>query len=70
MKRYDYFWARIATQLTGIVFITQLLIEVAGAQRKPGFEWVVLACGGAFAVAVFYSLALIALNAISARNDG
>jgi hypothetical protein len=30
MKRIDYFWPRAATQISGIVFISQAIIEVIG----------------------------------------
>jgi hypothetical protein len=63
-KRYDYFWARAATQITGIVFLSQLALEVSGVIiREPGLEWVIYACGAAFAASVLYSVTLIALNA-------
>jgi len=62
-KRYDYFWARIVTQITGIVFLSQLVLDLSGMiQRKPGLEWVVPACGVAFVVALIWSVALIVLN--------
>lgn len=68
-KRYDYYWARNITELTGIVFVTQLLTEVFGIiQRKPGFEWVVPVCGTAFAISVLYTVALIVLNTLHERN--
>jgi hypothetical protein len=68
-KRYDYYWVRIATQLTGIVFLTQILAEVSGiVQRKPGFEWVLPTCGAAFALAMLYAVVLIVLNALHERN--
>lgn len=69
MEKYDYFWARAAVQITGIVFFTQLLFEVSGlATRKPEMWWVIWACGAAFAGALIYSTALIALNARKSSN--
>lgn len=63
MKRYDYFWARASIQITGIVFVSQLITELSGiAVREPGFEWVIYACGVAFFAAILYSFILILLN--------
>lgn len=63
MKKYDYFWARAFIQITGVVFISQLIIELSGiAVRKSGFEWVVYACGAAFFAAILYSFTLVLLN--------
>ena len=62
-KRYSYLIARQLTVTTGIVFISQLILEMSGLiTRKPGLEWVIYACGGAFFVSVIYSAILIVLN--------
>lgn len=64
MKRLDYFWASALVKITGIVFLSQLIVELGGpATRKPGFEWVIYACGGAFGVALLYATVLVFLNA-------
>ena len=64
MKRLDYFWARALLTITGIVFMSQMVVEMGGpAPRKPGFEWVIYACGGAFGAALLYAAALVLLNA-------
>lgn len=64
MRKHDYFVARALVQITGIVFLSQLVLEASGAiARKPGLEWVIYACGAAFAASVLYSVALIVLNA-------
>ena len=63
MKRYDYFWARILTNITGIIFFTQAIFELSGLlTRLPGYEWVLTACGIAFGAALLYSLILTVLN--------
>lgn len=65
MKRIDYFLPGILFKITGVVFLTQLLIEVGGiAQRKPGFEWVIYACGGAFLASCVYLIVALVLNAL------
>ncbi len=64
MKRIDYFWPRAAVQITGIVFVTQMLFELSGiGTRKPGFEWVIYACASAFMASLMYAGAAIAINA-------
>jgi hypothetical protein len=65
MKKYDYFVARTLLKITGIVFLSQLMLEVSDViSRKPGLEWVIYACGAAFTASLIYSVALILLNAI------
>ena len=62
-KKIGYFWARCALQLTGIIFLSQTVVEVAGiATRKPGFEWVYPACATAFAMSCVWTLVIILLN--------
>jgi len=60
MKRYEYSIARSLNVITGIIFLSQLFMEVS---RKPGFEWVIYACGGAFLMALIYAAVLVLLNA-------
>lgn len=63
MKKYDYTLARILFKLTGIIFITQLLLEVSGIiVRKQGYEWVLPACGIALLLATAYAGILVLLN--------
>lgn len=69
MKRIDYFWARMLVQITGIVFVTQLVIEVLGiAARKPGMEWVVPVCAAAFFASLLYAAAVVVINAWREKN--
>lgn len=64
MRRLAYFWARALVTITGIVFLIQLVVDLGGlADRKPGFEWVIYACGGAFGASLLYAAALVLLNA-------
>ena len=59
-KRYNYFFASAATQITGIVFLSQFVLEASGViQRKPGWEWVVPAFGAAFFAAFIWTVVLI-----------
>jgi len=67
MKRYEYSIARSLNVITGIIFFSQLFVEVSGIiKRKPGFEWVIYACGVAFLLSIIYAAVLILLNA---RNE-
>ena len=51
-------------QITGIVFASQLVIELSGiVTRKPGMEWVVPACAVAFLSSLIYAAAVVAINA-------
>ena len=69
VKKYDYFWARTIIKITGIVFLSQLILELSGAaQRKPGFEWVIYMCGVLFGCSVLYCMLLISLNALDNPN--
>lgn len=56
MKRLSHYPPLAAVIITGIVLISQLTVEV-------GFWWVTYACAGAFAVGVFYAIAVIVYNA-------
>ena len=58
----DYFWARALVSITGIVFVSQLMLEPF-VVRKAGFENTVYWCGAAFTFALLYSMALILINA-------
>ena len=64
MKRIDYFWLRAATQISGIVFISQAI-----SVRKEGFEWVFSACAFAFAISCTVTILAIVWNAIRARGQ-
>ena len=66
-KKIDYFWAKAIVQITGIVFLSQVIVEML-AYRKPGFEWVVYACGAAFFVSMLYAAILILINAMRTRE--
>lgn len=66
MKRIDYFWPRTATQITGIIFLVQVLTEIIG-NRKPGFGWVLPVCGGLFAASVAWAVYAVVVNAIRTR---
>ena len=68
MKRIDYFLPKVATQITGIIFLVQLLTEVIG-NRKQGFEWVLPVSGALFAMAVAWALYAVVMNAIRARGQ-
>jgi len=62
-KRYAYFVARQLTIITGVVFVSQLILEISGLiTRKPDFGWIIYACAGAFILSIFYSIVLILLN--------
>lgn len=64
MKTLDYYWARTAAIITGIMWITQTVIYALGAAVvRPGFEWVYPSITVAFALSLLYSFALILINA-------
>jgi hypothetical protein len=64
MKKLSYIPTRTAVSITGIVFFSQLLLEMSGAyQRKPEYWWIVPATGVAFGLAVLYSIAVVVWNA-------
>ena len=62
------FWPKAATKVTGIIFLVQLLTEMVG-NRKPGFEWVLPACGALFAAALAWTLYAVVVNASRARVE-
>lgn len=68
MKKIDYFWPRALCQITGIVFLTQVPIELSNA-RLPGFEWVIYACGAAFLAALLYAATVVVVNANRSRQN-
>lgn len=68
MKHYDYYWQRIITTITGIIFITQLLTELV-ANRKPGYEWVLPLTGTLFALALLWSIFSVIINAIKKSKE-
>ena len=72
MKRIDYFWPRAAVQVTGIVFVSQLIVTATGIPvRKPEYWWVIYACAAAFVLALVCSLGAVLINAMCSRNtDG
>ena len=64
MKKYNYFWARASLKITGIILLTQIIIESSGVVvRRTGFEYTVHFCAVLFLISALYSLALILLNA-------
>jgi hypothetical protein len=63
MKRLSYEFPRAAVIITGTLFFTQALLEVAPfVDRKTGYEDMVLYCALAFGVAVIYSVGVLAIN--------
>ena len=68
MKKIDYFWARASLKITGIVFFTQLLLELVGIERNSGFEYTVHICGAIFVCSILYSLVLIIVNAYRTKE--
>lgn len=66
-RRYSYFYSRIAVEVTGIMFLVQIIAESVG-DRRPGFEWIIPVCGGAFAISICYAICLILLNARNGCN--
>ena len=63
MKKYSYLIPRTLTHITGVIFLTQVTIRLIGiTDAKPGFEWVLPACGAAFSASVVYSLVILVLN--------
>jgi hypothetical protein len=70
MKKHSYGLARSLTSITGVIFISQGVLDLVGiVDRKPGFELLVPVCGAAFAGAVIYSLVLLALNTNARRKE-
>jgi hypothetical protein len=65
----NYFWPRTAMQITSTVLLVQVVGEVLG-YRKPGFEWVLPATSGLFAVACLWALSAVVRNALTkARGE-
>ena len=62
MKRIDYFWPRAALQISGIVLLTQVLVEFI-CVRKEGFDWVLPACALAFALSCTWVMTAIVIRA-------
>lgn len=58
MKKFDYYWPRLAVKVTGILFVPHLLLT-----PKPGFEWVDFALGAAFLASLAWAAVLVVLNA-------
>ena len=64
MKRLSYYPARATVTITGIILISQIMVEMGGpVSRKPEFWWVVYACAGAFVLSALYAIAVVAWNA-------
>ena len=64
MKRLSYYPARSAVIITGIVLISQIMVEMGGpVSRKPEFWWVIYACAGAFAVSTLCAITTVVWNA-------
>ena len=71
MKRIDYFWPRAALQISGIVLLTQVLVEFI-CVRKEGFDWVLPACALAFALSCTWVMTTDPLawaKALKAREE-
>lgn len=67
-KDDSYFFARALTTFTGIVFFTQIILNIIGLTSiKEGYEWVILACGTAFVASLIYAGVLIFINAKNRR---
>jgi succinate dehydrogenase/fumarate reductase cytochrome b subunit len=68
MKRIDYFWPSALTRITGIILLTQSIVEIVG-QRKDGYEWVFPLCAWSFVASIAWALFAITWNAIRARGE-
>jgi hypothetical protein len=63
MKRLSYYPPRAAVTITGIVLISQTMVEMGGpVSRKPEFWWVIYACAGAFVLSALYAIAVVVWN--------
>lgn len=63
MKRLSYYPPRAAVIITGIVLISQIVVEMGGpVSRKPEFWWVIYACAGAFVLSALYAIAAVVWN--------
>ena len=64
MKKLSYFYVKDALLFTGIIFFSQLFLEMTGAyQRKPEYWWIVPATGVTFGLAVLYAIVVVVWNA-------
>ena len=62
MKKIDYFFPRSAVVITGVAFVSLCISEMLGA-LEPGYEWVFIASGCAFAGSMTWAIGCIVLNA-------
>jgi hypothetical protein len=60
MKKIDYFWPRTFLQITGIVFLSQLFMEILGLRIE--FDWVIYVCAITFFISLVYAFLVIILN--------
>lgn len=68
MKRFDYFWPQILVKISGITFLSQMIVYLSGS-RTSEFEWVIYVCGAVFFLSVLYALVAVVLNSIKKGND-
>jgi len=63
VKKYNDKVSKALAEITGFLFFSQLIMEVAGvAVRKSGFEYTLHVCLGMFVASIIYSLIIILLN--------
>ena len=68
MRRIDYFWPRAATRITGIILLSQSVVEIFG-QRKSGYEWVFPLCAWGFVASILWSLFAVIWNATGEQHE-
>lgn len=57
-------YCKTAMTITGVMFFTQLIMDISGViQRKAGYEWVLPALGLAFGVSLLITVVAIVLTA-------
>lgn len=64
MRRIDYFWPRVAIQVTGSVFLFQLLNTAIG-NSKQELDWLMPLSGVFFLSALGWALAVSRINALN-----
>ena len=64
MRRIDYFWPRTAIQVTGCVFLFQLLNTAIG-NGKQELDWVMPLSGVFFLSSVAWALGVAVINALN-----
>lgn len=68
MKRYDYYTSRQLVNMTGVIFWSQVILQVLGIiERKPEFDFILPLCGIIWIASIVYAITLVVLNA-SIRN--